>query len=137
MKHIKKLINGAIFIAVITLFTGCGFTNPSTPAGHEGYVFEDPRIWGKGGFQGTVEGPGNFGISLWRNRTENFDMRPKTYTEPFEVLASDDLNMSFSVDVIIDPKDGSSKEIMENFGGQTWYNTYVKKPMRSFVRDSD
>ncbi len=27
-------------------------TNPSTPAGEEGYVFEKPRVFGEGGYQG-------------------------------------------------------------------------------------
>ena len=44
-----------------------GCSNPYTPAGYEGYVFERPRLFGEGGFQGVVRGPGNFGISLLRN----------------------------------------------------------------------
>ena len=67
-------------------------TNPYTPAGHEGYVFERPRVLGKGGFRGTVKGPGNYGLSLFRNEIVNIDIRPKTYTEQFKILTSDDLN---------------------------------------------
>lgn len=42
--------NTIIFVLILgsgLLLTGC--TNPSTPAGHEGYVKENPRVWGKGG----------------------------------------------------------------------------------------
>jgi hypothetical protein len=52
--------------AVLTRLT-VACTNPVTPAGHEGYVFERPRVLGKGGLRGIVSGPGNFGRSLFRN----------------------------------------------------------------------
>ena len=89
MKNIRD-----IFI-VIVLMCVYGCSNPNTPAGSEGYVFELPRLIGKGGFRGVVQGPASFGTSLWRNEVINIDIRPNTYTEMFSILAKDDLNVSF------------------------------------------
>ena len=37
----------AVLAALAFSMSGC--TNPYVPAGHEGYVFERPRLFGKGG----------------------------------------------------------------------------------------
>ena len=58
----------------------------NTSRGHEGYVIENPRVWGEGGFRGTLKGPKNFGVSIWNNEIENVDFRPRTYTENFGVV---------------------------------------------------
>ena len=65
-----RSIRSLTAVAVLAL-GAIGCTNPYTPAGHEGYVYERPRIFGKGGFQGAVPGPGNFGVSLLRNEVIN------------------------------------------------------------------
>lgn len=57
-KTMRKRRFGFIFLVLAALFP-CGCTNPNTPAGEEGYVYEDPRIWGTGGFQGVMTGPAN------------------------------------------------------------------------------
>jgi PBP1b-binding outer membrane lipoprotein LpoB len=46
----KKLLV-ALILSGTVLLSGC--SNPSTPAGHEGYVKESPRVWGNGGFKGA------------------------------------------------------------------------------------
>ena len=82
----NNLFKGVLVIAVVGFsLTAC--TNPSTPAGEEGYVFEKPRVFGEGGYQGTMKGPSNYGMSLLRNEVVNIDMRPNTYTETFRILA--------------------------------------------------
>ena len=81
-----------LYLVIVVLITGC--TNPSTPAGHEGYVKENPRIWGQGGFVGVLKGPLNYGVSIWRNEVENVDFRPETYNESFNILTSDELNIT-------------------------------------------
>jgi len=81
-----------VFLLILGVVGLSSCTNTHTQAGHEGYVFEDPRIFGKGGFRGVVTRPGNYGVSLWRNRVINVDVRPTTYTEKFKILAKDDLN---------------------------------------------
>ncbi len=63
----------SIFALIFLAATGI-YSNPQTPAGHEGYVFEQPAIFGKGGYRGSVQGPGNYGISFWRNRVINIDV---------------------------------------------------------------
>ena len=123
-----------LLVASIILSTSC--TNPHTPAGQEGYVFEDPRIFGKGGFRGIVSGPGNYGVSLWRNRVINIDIRPETYTEQFKILAKDDLNVSFNFHAVISVSQGKVLDVVQKFGAEKWYTRFVKEPFRTFVRDA-
>jgi len=118
--------------AVLLCLAGC--TNPSTPAGHEGYVKENPRIWGKGGFRGILKGPANYGVSLWRNEVENVDFRPQTYAENFKILARDELNISFRFQTIIKIKPGTIKSVVEDFAGAKFYARYIKEPLRAMVR---
>jgi len=101
------------------LNTGC--TNPHTPAGNEGYVYEEPRIFGTGGFRGVIKGPANFGASFWRNRVTNIDLRPLTYDEDLKILAKDDLNVAFRFHAVISIAPGSVKEVVQNYGGKNWY----------------
>jgi regulator of protease activity HflC (stomatin/prohibitin superfamily) len=113
-----------------------GCTNPSTPPGHEGFVFEKPRVFGKGGFRGVIKGPGNYGVSLWRNQVINIDMRPNTYVEQFKILAKDDLNITFRFNAVVALKPNSVKAVVQEYGGGQWYKRFIKEPYRTFVRDS-
>lgn len=128
----KKLVILSIFL--VPLLMSC--TNPSSPAGYEGYVYENPRVWGKGGFQGSLVGPGNFGVSMWRNQIINIDVRPKTYTEHFKILAKDDLNISFNYHAILAVKPNNVKKVVEQYGGINWYKRFVLEPFRTFARNS-
>ncbi len=131
MKH--SLLLSGVFL-ILFLITGC--TNSHTPAGNEGYVYEEPRVYGKGGFRGVIKGPGNFGFSLWRNRVTNIDMRPLTYDEDLKILAKDDLNVAFRFHAVISIAPGSVKEIVQKYGGKNWYTRFVKEPFRTFIRAS-
>lgn len=115
------------------LISAC--SNPNTPAGHEGYVFEKPRVFGSGGFRGELTGPANYGMSLWRNQVINIDTRPNTYTENFRILANDDLNISFNFHAIITVRKNTVKDVIENYGGQDWYKRFVKESFRTYVRN--
>ncbi len=129
---------GLLFVMLlggIGLMVGL-LSNPSTPAGHEGYVFERPRVIGEGGFRGEIQGPGNFGASLWRNEVINLDIRPNTYTEQFKILAKDDLNISFRFHAVINVRSGHVKTVVEEFGGRNWYQRFLKESFRTFVRDA-
>ena len=121
-----------LLLGSLLFFIGC--TNPSTPAGHEGYVKENPRVWGKGGFRGTLKGPANYGVSLWRNEVENVDFRPQTYGEAFNILARDELNISFRFQTIIKVKPGTIKSVVEEYAGSKFYARYIKEPLRAMVR---
>lgn len=132
-KIIIIVLGAAVIIGVVSVL---GFTNPTTPAGFEGYVFERPRFFGKGGFRGTIKGPSNYGLSLWRNEAINIDMRPNTYSEDFKILAKDDLNISYTFNALISVKSGSVKGVVQEYGGENWYNRFVKAPFGTFVRNS-
>ncbi|CAH9049384.1 hypothetical protein PSECIP111854_00017 [Pseudoalteromonas sp. CIP111854] len=111
--HKKSNIFGTIAsfttIVVVLLFAASSCTNPSTPAGHEGYIYEQPRFIGSGGYQGSLVGPSNYGFSLLRNQVVNIDMRPNTYTERFSILANDDLNISFDFHAVL-----AIKQVLSN-----------------------
>jgi len=120
-------------------FCDCCFLDIYQPlyAGrHEGYVFEQPRVWGNGGFQGAVRGPGNYGFAIWRNRAINVDFRPQTIDEDFKILAADDLNVTFRFQGVFKINEGTIQDVVEKYGGLIWYKRFVKEPFRSFVRDS-
>lgn len=131
MKKFFKLI---LFFGFSAFIFGC--SNPSTPAGHEGYVKENPRIWGTGGFQGVLIGPQNYGVSLWRNETENVDFRPQTYAENFSILTKDEMNISFRFQTIIKIKSGTIKPVVEKYAGSEFYIRFIKEPLRAMVRRS-
>jgi len=131
---IRKILLILFVCAICFSVNGC--TNPHTPAGHEGYVYENPRVVGKGGFRGMVKGPGNYGMSLWRNRIINIDIRPNTYIESFNILARDDLNVSFNFEAIIKIEQDNINKVVQEYSGVDWYNRFVKEPFRSFVRNS-
>lgn len=127
----KKCFSLLLFGLLLCLI-GC--TNPSTPAGHEGYVKENPRVFGKGGYRGTLKGPANYGVSLWRNEVENVDFRPQTYAETFNILAKDELNISFRFQTIIKVKPGTVKSVVEEYAGSKFYSRYIQQPLRAMVR---
>jgi len=130
----NNLLKGGMIAGVAVLsLTAC--TNPSTPAGQEGYVYEKPRVFGAGGYQGSMVGPSNFGMSLLRNEVINIDMRPNTYTEAFQILANDDLNIRFDFHAVISIETGSVKTVIEQFGGENWYPRFVRETFRTYVRD--
>lgn len=122
--------------SLIVLGIAFARTNPYVPPGHEGYIYERPRIFGTGGFQGAVTGPQNFGLSLFRNETINIDMRPQTYSEPFDLLARDDLRVSLRFHAVIRVRAGSVVRVVDEFGGVDWYARYVKETFRTFIRDA-
>jgi regulator of protease activity HflC (stomatin/prohibitin superfamily) len=122
------------WIALLGVLAGC--SNPYTPAGFEGYVFERPRVFGKGGFRGIVTGPGNYGVSLFRNQVLNIDVRPQTYTEQFKILARDDLNIAFRFHAVLSVEAGKVEEVVTSYGAEHWYERFVKEPFRTFVRDA-
>ena len=129
-----KILTALLLMFCLFFTTGC--TNPSTPSGHEGYVYENPRVWGNGGFVGMLTGPENYGFSIWRNEVINVDLRPLTYVEEFNILTKDELNISFRWQSIIKIKPGVIKKVVEQYGGSQFYDRFVKEPLRSMVRNS-
>lgn len=134
MKMMKAMKGFSMMIMLAMCFslTGC-YSNPSVPEGNEGYIVENPRVWGKGGFIGTVVGPGNYGASIWNNNAKLVDMRPITYNEQFTILTKDELNVTISWQSVIKAKSGSIKDVIENYG-VNYYVSFIQKPLRSKVR---
>ncbi|MDH4318938.1 MAG: SPFH domain-containing protein, partial [Desulfobulbaceae bacterium] len=81
-------------------------------------------------------GPGNYGVSLWRNRIINIDIRPSTYTEQFKILAKDDLNVSFNFHAVISVSNGKVVDVVQKYGAEKWYGRFIREPFRTFVRDA-
>ena len=130
----KKTAKALLLVIISSFLYGC--TNPNTPAGSEGYVFENPRYFGKGGFQGVMKGPANYGFSFFRNEVINIDVRPNTYREKFKILAKDDLNVTFSFHAVLALNPDSVKSIIENYGGTEWYARFSQKTFRTYVREA-
>lgn len=130
----KKIVHTLFLLIIGSYLTAC--TNPNTPAGSEGYVYENPRYFGQGGFQGVMKGPSNFGFSFFRNEVINIDVRPNTYKEQFKILAKDDLNVTFSFHAVLALNQNSVKAMIENYGGTEWYVRFVQKTFRTYVREA-
>ncbi len=135
-RTIASALTAALVPALAVTLLAAGCSNPYTPPGHEGYVSERPRVFGTVGPEGTVIGPGNFGISLLRNEVVNIDVRPRTYTESFQILARDDLNVSFQVHAVLAIEPGHVQDVVLRFGAEDWYARVVKQPFRTLVRRS-
>ena len=117
---------------VLLLLVGC--TNPEVPQGFEGYIYRQPLLLGQMEYRESLRGPATTGIA-WRLYTENVDMRAKSYKEDFQLLTHDNLSVSFEVNTRIKLKDGTVKEIVEQWGGTKWYEWNVKEPLRTIVRE--
>ena len=123
-----------IIRTAILSFLLFGCTNPEVPQGYEGYIYNKPLAFGRMEFREALRGPATTGAS-WRLYTENVDMRAKSYKEDFQLLTHDNLSVSFEVNTRIKLKDGSVKEIVEQWGGVTWYEWNVKEQLRTIVRE--
>jgi regulator of protease activity HflC (stomatin/prohibitin superfamily) len=122
------------FAPLFALLALAACTNPEVPQGHEGYIYHRPLLFGQQEHRENLRGPATTGAS-WRLYTENVDMRAKSYKEDFELLTSDNLNVSFEVNTRIKLRDGSVKEIVEEWGGANWYEWNVKESLRTIVRE--
>jgi regulator of protease activity HflC (stomatin/prohibitin superfamily) len=109
-------------------------TNPEVAQGHEGYIYNIPLIFGQMEYRETLRGPGSTGVS-WRLYAETVDMRARSYKEDFQLLTRDNLSVSFEVNTRIKLRDGSVKEIVEEWGGTKWYEWNVKEQLRTIVRE--
>lgn len=123
-----------IIVALVAVFGLGACTNPETPAGHEGYVYYTPLIFGKMEYRKTLTGPSSTGVS-WRLFVTNIDMRERNYREEFNLLSSDDLKVEFEVNIRIRLREGSVKQIVEELGGEHWYEWNVRQPVRTSIRN--
>jgi hypothetical protein len=117
--------------SIITL-TGCA--NPDTPAGYEGYVRRG-AIVGSVSFHSAQTGPTSTGLG-WLLSVENIDVRWNTYSEKFQVMSADNLSVSFNAHVVMRPKPGEVKQIVEVYGGQDWYTRNLQQPFRNAIYEA-
>lgn len=120
------------FLVVAAGAAGC--TNPEVPQGHEGYIYNVPLMFGQMEYRETLRGPASTGVS-WRLYVESVDMRAKSYKEDFQLLTRDNLSVTFEVNTRIKLRDGSVKEIVEEWGGEKWYEWNVREQLRTIVRE--
>ena len=111
-----------------------GGTNPYTPPGHEGYVSHQPLAFGQREFVDTQAGPSSPGWR-WRQYVTNIDMRPRTWSESMQIFSSDNLEVSFEAHARIRLREGSVREVVERYSGDTWYTNNVQRPYRTSVRE--
>ncbi len=83
---------------------------------------------------GVLKGPANFGLSPFRNEVENVDFRQTTYSDSFNILTKDELNISLRWQTIIKIKPNSIKNVVEDYAGNDFYARFIKEPLRSMVR---
>ena len=116
------------------------FSNPMVEAGYVGYVYRQPVKLSRteGGFYRTIEGPARLGLRFSQNeyRVIPIDIRYKTYSERFKILAADQLNIEFMAHVRLRAKrdEDSIRKIVEIYGGANWYLNNIKEPVRTAVR---
>jgi len=122
-----------VFFLASMSWVSVGCTHPKTPAGHEGYIFHKPLIFGKAEYRKILTGPSSTGLS-WRLYVINVDMRAKSYQEDFQLLTSDNLSVKFEVNTRISLRPNSSKKVVERWGGEKWFEWNVKEPLRTTVR---
>lgn len=149
MKLAQVMRTALLALVAMPLF-GC--TNQVTPEGHQGYVFHVPLVFGKARYVETLSGPTSTGVS-WRYYVINVDIRPKNYTENFEVLSKDNLLVGFQAHARIGVRENSIQQLVENFGtgdlstpgaaGEVpapdahpeWFVRAVRQQYRSAVRE--
>ena len=144
-KHKRKVIGLGIGIVGVPIVVGLSkkflvFSNPMVEAGYVGYIYKEPVHFSatKGGFHKTVVGPARLGLHLSPNEYKviPIDIRYKTYSERFKILAADQLNIEFMAHVRLRAKrdEQSIREVVEVYGGTNWYQSNIKEPIRTQVR---
>ena len=134
----KKIALIAMSLGVLS--TAC--TNATTPEGYEGYVIHVPLLFGASHYVNSQAGPTSTGL-VWRQFVSNVDMRPKNYTESFEILSRDNMNVGFEAHARVSLRAGKVREVVERYGtgaakeGEPpeWFLRNVRQPYRSAVRD--
>ncbi len=121
----------AFFLLVVGFY---GMKNPYTPPGHEGYI-KRGAIVGRVTYYGMQVGPASTGLG-WLLYVENIDFRWKTYNEKFMVMSADNLELNFNAHIVMRPRSGTVKEVVEIYGGDDWYERTIREPFRNAVYEA-
>jgi len=123
-----------LLLEMILILSVTGCYNPYTPAGFEGYVRQG-AIVGSARFYAAQVGPTSTGLR-WLVSVENIEFRWSTFSENFQVMSSDNLSLSFNAHVVMRPKPGEVKQIVETYGGNSWYERNLQQPFRNAVYEA-
>jgi len=123
----------AILVVAFLALTGCD--NVQTEQGKATYLYKKAHWYRSASYQGAQKGPTSTGW-VWQMSQITFEYLPKTYVEQFEILVSDDINVSFeaSVRIAINTDEKGVREIIEGWGPD-FYENMVKESFRSIVRE--
>jgi len=80
-------------------------------------------------------GPASPGLG-WLLSVDNVDFRWATFDEEFQVMSADNLSLSFAGHVVMRPRPGTVKEVVEIYGGVDWYKRNIKEPFRNAVYEA-
>ncbi len=133
-KHVRITTVFACLVAGV-LVSASACTNPETPEGYEGYIYHKPLLFGHMEYRSSQRGAATAGLS-WRLYSINIDTRKKSFTEHFKLLTRDNLSVQFEIDTRIEIKRGQSRVIVDEWGGENWYEWNVKEPLRTIVRET-
>ena len=128
---VMLLVTVAVAGAAISFFV----TNPYSSVGQVGYVYEEPRFFGTGGFLGILEGPGSYGGSFRNQKVINISVLPEIHTEEFSIRTKDNA-ASVTCDVIVRVDPDHVKRIVEEFGATEWYSTTVRGSVLRTLRST-
>jgi hypothetical protein len=131
-ENMKRLL--AMVVMALGLSGCAGCSNPETGAGWEGYV-KKGALFGQARFYGTQTGPMSTGIG-WMLEVDNIDMQWRTINEEFDVMSADNLSLKFHAHVVMRPKSGSVKLLVELYGGGWWYDRVIQQPFRNAVYEA-
>ncbi len=135
---ILKMVRSASVLVMVgmalVVVNGLGGTNAYTPPGHEGYVAHQPMLIGQREFIGVQQGPTSTGWR-WRQFATNIDMRVNTYSEMMQIFASDNLEVSFEAHARVRLKQGTVRDVVEQYSSGDWYANNVRRPYRTAVRE--
>ncbi len=124
---------GLLGLGGVSLAVGSvGYGNHHTPAGHQGYVRTNPFVTAAE-FVGIQTGPTSTGL-VWRQQVVNIDIRARTFSEDMKILTAERLELHFTAHARIQLRADSVKSLVEDYGGENWYEANVQQQFRSIVR---
>lgn len=132
MSRTRQALPALLLAAALLPLAGCD--NVQTPQGQATYLYKDGRWYRQASLEDTQRGPTSTGW-VWQMTAISYEYRPKTYTEKFEILVKDDINMSFETNAIIsiNTDENAVREMVEGWG-LDFYDQFVREAFRAITR---
>lgn len=142
-----KFYIGCVCLAVLIVVCAVwliGSRNPVTPAGYVGYLVKG-AVFGQERFYGMQTGPAS-SSRTWLLHVVNVSITPYKYDESMQVLARDNLDITFSVHLVFKVKKDEVRSFVENYSTLTAdknpdviirsaYINFIQAPLRNYARD--